>query len=168
MVSTHMGYGFIFAYFLIFLLGIFSPSSSEIVSLNILLVMFGFIGGLIPDIDRWESIGLSHRKTLHYPLGYGLLATILLALNYFIFSIWNIAFSCLLLGAWLHSIMDIFDGFWAEDINKGVYEHITRKWIRALNWVHFATTREWILQSFSSVATIAISPQLHNLYSYSG
>jgi len=60
----------------------------------------------------------------------------------------------------LHSFMDVFDGFWAEDPNKGVYEHITRRWIRALNWVPFASLWEWSLQSLSSVLVIAISPQL--------
>lgn len=171
MVSTHMGYGFIIAYLLTLFweIFLFPISSFEIASFNVLFVLLGLIGGLFPDIDRLEQFGLSHRKTLHYPAGYGLLATILIVLSYFHnFSIWTIGFSCFLSGAWLHSFMDIFDGFWAEDINKGVYEHITKRWIKALNLVPFASLQEWSLQSLSGVFAIAISPQLHELSSYSG
>lgn len=171
MVSTHMGYGFVLAYLLTLFWErfLFPTSSFEITSFNICFVLLGLIGGLFPDIDRWEQLGLSHRKTLHYPAGYGLLAIILIVLNYFYnFSIWAIGFSCFLSGAWLHSFMDIFDGFWAEDINKGVYEHITKRWIKALNLVPFASLWEWSLQSLSGVFAIAISPQLHELSSYSG
>jgi hypothetical protein len=174
MVSTHMGYGFISAYFLAILLEkfLFPQSSSEIASLNVLLVLLGLIGGAFPDVDRLEQFGfLSHRKTLHYMAGYGLLAIILIALGYFAplnLRLWIIGLSCFLVGAWLHSFMDIFDGPWAEDINKGVYEHLTRRWLRALNWIPFASLQEWSLQSFSIVLAIGISPQLESLFAIPG
>lgn len=164
-----MGYGFVVAYFLTLSLRFFLPSSYyPMEPLIVLFVLLGLVGGFFPDVDRWEKFGLSHRKTLHYPIGYGLLAVITVALKYLEnFSIWLFGLSCFLVGAWLHSFMDIFDGFWI-DIEKGVYEHITGKWIKPLDWVPFATTREWSLQLLSSVFVIAISPQLPMLESLSG
>ena len=122
-------------------------------------------------MDRLEQFGFNHRKTLHYISGYGLLTIILIALGYLAplnLLIWIAGLSCFSAGAWLHSFMDVFDGFWAEDINKGVYEHLTRRWLRALNWIPFATLWEWSLQSFSMVFVIGISPQLESLFAIPG
>ncbi|MBS7626305.1 hypothetical protein KEJ51_04595 [Candidatus Bathyarchaeota archaeon] len=167
-----MSYGFVFAYILVLLLRfIFPYSSSGTSSLNVFFVLLGSAGGLFPDIDRLEQFGFSHRKTLHYIIGYVLLAIILIVLGYSLlhnFLTWIIGLSCFFAGAWLHSLMDIFDGFWAEDINKGVYEHLTRRWLKALNWIPFATLWEWSLQSFSMIFVIAISPQLGSLFAIQG
>lgn len=158
-----MGYGFVFAYGLTLLLGnvLFPIALPQIQPLTIIFVIVGLLGGAFPDVDRWQVDGLIHRKTFHYVLGYGFLAIATILIYYFDpFSIWILGFSCFFASAWLHSFMDIFDGFWEDDPNKGVYEHITRKWIRALNWVPFGSLWEWSLQWLSSVSVIAISPQL--------
>ncbi len=160
-----MGYGFVFSYVLILLLDKILPGSfSEIISYDVFFVLFGLGGGLLPDIDRLESLGFSHRKTLHYISGYIIAAILLIILEYFIdLTFWTIGFSCLFFGAWLHSVMDVFDGFWAEDPNKGVYEHITGGWIRALNMVPFASLWEWSLQWLSSIFVISVSPHLSGI-----
>ena len=168
MVSTHMGYGFVFAYVLSLLFGsvLFGGSSFDIVSLNVYFVLLGLLGGILPDVDRWEQVGFSHRKTLHYATGYGMLAIVLIASGYFL--VWIMGASCFFAGAWLHSFMDIFDGFW-NDPSKGVYEHFfIRRWIRALDWIPFASLREWSLQSFPAVLVIAVSPQLSAVVTISG
>ncbi len=92
-----------------------------------------------------------------------MLAIFLIILGYVVphgLVVWIIGSSCFFAGAWLHSFMDIFDGFWADDVNKGVYEHLTKRWIRALNWIPFASLQEWSMQAFSTVLVIGISPQL--------
>lgn len=165
MLSTHVGYGFVFAYGLSLLFGtvLFLGHSSEIVSLNVYFVLFGAIGGFLPDVDRWEQVGFSHRRTLHYVLGYGLLAIVFIAAGYVTprgFFPWVMGASCFFAGSWLHSFMDVMDGFWADDVNKGVYEHLRKRWIRARDWIPFARWQEWSLQSFSAVLVIAVSPQL--------
>lgn len=168
MASTHMGYGFIIAYFLILSSRFLIPSSNySMEAFHCLSVLLGLVGGFFPDIDRWEKFGLSHRKTLHYPIGYGLISIVTMVFGRLESSILLTGVSCFLAGAWLHSFMDIFDGFWV-DIEKGVYEHITGKWIKPLDWVPFATTREWSLQLLSSVFAIGISPQLQMLESLPG
>jgi uncharacterized membrane protein len=124
-----MGYGFVFAYFLTLLFGkvVFSANSADIVGLSVAFVICGFLGGLLPDVDRMEQLGFSHRKTLHYPVGYGLLAVLMIVLGYFTsFRIWTIGLACFFSGAWLHSAMDILDGFYLV-ADHGVFEHVTRR-----------------------------------------
>jgi hypothetical protein len=63
--------------------------------------------------------------------------------------------------------MDIFDGPWADD--EGVYEHLRDRWIRALNWVGFASLTEWILLTLTSVIlVIVISLRLPTLAEFPG
>lgn len=73
-------------------------------------------------------------------------------------SLLTAAASCFFAGAWLHSFMDIFDGPWADD--EGVYEHFRNRWIRALNFVPYASGPEWILLLISVVLVIVISLRL--------
>lgn len=160
-----MGYGFVLAYVLSSFSAIilFPAASSAILSLNVCFVLAGLAGGLLPDVDRLEQIGLSHRKSLHYVVGYGILSIVLMGLAFVVardLVVWMVALSCFFAGAWLHSFMDIFDGFWADDVNKGVYEHFRQRWIKALNWIPFADLREWSLQSLSTAVVLGISPQL--------
>jgi hypothetical protein len=173
MVSTHMGYGFVLAYLLSLFSStiLFPAASSVILSLNVCLVLAGLAGGLLPDVDRLEQIGLSHRKSLHYVVGYGILSILLMGVAFVVardYPVWMVGLSCFFAAAWLHSFMDIFDGFWADDVNKGVYEHLTHRWIKALNWIPFADLREWSLQSFSTAVVVGISPQLVALMTFPG
>ena len=166
-----MEFGFIFTFFLAQLIERIIPYSGieSLWALSAVFVLLGFFGGLIPDIDRLENIGFSHRKTLHYPIGYGLATILLIGIAYIIidFSFIILGFSCIFAGAWLHSVMDLLNGFY-ENPNHGVYEHITRKWIKPLNWIPFASLWEWSLQSLGAVAFIAISPILSQLLSIPG
>jgi len=52
MVSTHMSYGFVFAYFLSLLFAhiIFPYNLIEISSFNVYYAVFGLFGGIFPDI----------------------------------------------------------------------------------------------------------------------
>jgi hypothetical protein len=71
-----MGYGFVVAYLMYIILG---PLIGLIPQLSIpatILVVIGMFGGVLPDIDRWESLGLHHRRSLHYPVGYCLAAIV--------------------------------------------------------------------------------------------
>jgi len=167
MISTHMGYGFVISYLLLFILnhlGMLSPSLIASISI---LVISGAVGGIFPDIDRKEDWGLKHRQTLHYAIGYGALSALLFAIGLTNQSTPLFVASCFFAGAWLHSFMDIFGGWWGTP-HQSVYEHIRRKWFYAYNFVPFATDREWSLQSFSDVTALAISPSLPPLMSYPG
>jgi hypothetical protein len=111
-----MGYGFVVGYFVWLVVSHLFPGHSFAIW-GIYCVVAGLVGGAMPDLDRWESIGFSHRKTLHYPIGYGVLASAL-ALGLFLnspYSFWLILSSCFFAGAWAHALMDILDGPWEVD-----------------------------------------------------
>ena len=166
MVSTHMGFGFIISYAIILSLGYFGLESTLVAPVPI-LILIGLLGGAFPDVDRKEEWGLHHRQTLHFTIGYGVVAVLLLVLNAFYPSPFILACSCFFAGAWLHSVMDIFGGWWITP-KQSVYEHITRKWIRAFNFFPFAQEKEWSLQSFGNVIALVISPNLPPLLNQPG
>jgi hypothetical protein len=160
MISTHMAYGFVFAFALIFILAQAFPANSVTLSGSSgYFAILGALGGIIPDLDRMEQIGMTHRKTLHYAVGWGIITLLLIGVGYSIDLTWLVGFACLFSGAWLHSFMDIFDDFY-KDPKHGIYEHISRKWIRPFRWIPFASLREWSLQSFCMIGAMAISPFL--------
>lgn len=167
MATTHMGYGFLLAYLLTFLVDKTFSSSSSLASWSVCLVLAGLFGGAAPDIDRCLRCGFSHRKTFHYPVLPGLLAVasgLLWSCNYL--SILAALASCFFAGAWLHSLLDIIDGSWADD--QGVYEHLRGRWIRPLNWVHFASLTEWVLLAISAILVIFVSLRLPRLAWFPG
>ena len=158
--------GFLFAYFINLIVNKFTPILSVEIH-NTLIAIIGLCGGFIPDIDRYESIGFHHRRTLHYPICYGLISLLLSCLFYLFLSHIFLYLTCLFAGAWLHSFMDIFDGFWGEP-SKGVYNHITKKWIKAYNVIPFASDKEWSINFFTASITIGISPYLSPLMKIPG
>jgi hypothetical protein len=148
-----MAYGFVFAYVLIFILA-HATNSVTLLGSSGYFVILGAFGGIFPDLDRIEQLGMIHRKTLHYTVGWGVITLMLI-------SVGLVYFACFFSGAWLHSFMDIFDDFY-KDPNHGVYEHISRKWIKPLRYIPFASLWEWSLQSFSMICAVAILPLLFN------
>jgi hypothetical protein len=92
----------------------------------------------------------------------------MILLGYFTsFTIEVVGLACFLSGAWLHSAMDILDGFYMV-ADHGVFEHIIQKWIKPFNWIPYTSRQEWSVQALSTVAVIAISPFLSAIYSLSG
>ncbi|HYA21553.1 MAG TPA: metal-dependent hydrolase, partial [Thermoproteota archaeon] len=154
MTSTHMAAGFVLS-------GISYRILAQLFPYDVrpgLLLLFpyvlvaGLVGGLFPDLDRIdrEILGfrIIHRRTLHYIVAYacaGGMAAALLVLHPEQASILGPLFA-FLLSAWLHTVMDVFDGR-KKGTPGAVYEHITRKWIRGKEVIPFASTKEWILSS---------------------
>jgi len=167
-MSTHMAYGFVSGYLLTLLFAVVAPSSCSVVMpVTAFLALAGLVGGIIPDIDSLESLGFVHKKTCHFIVGY-LLAAVGLFIVAWLFlerRVWVLVLACVALGGWLHSFMDIFDGFRDRDPSQGIYEHLfVRRWLRSLNKVGFAGTWEWILQALAALGFIAISANLSQLF----
>lgn len=169
MMSTHMAYGFVPAYLLtLFFAVVVAPSSYPVIMpVTAFLALMGLLGGIIPDVDSLESLGFVHKKTCHFIVGY-LFAAIGLVVVAKLLPEWRVstlALACVALGGWLHSFMDIFDGFRDFDPNQGIYEHLfVRRWLPSLQKVAFAGTWEWILQAFAALGFIAISANLSQLF----
>jgi len=176
MATTHTCVGFVSSSIILWLLAFVGSSSiAEVMPLASVVVIFGAIGGFFPDIDRVEGrigfINIVHRKTLHFPLGYFLLALIMYVFSLYLYSDWRsvcwfaIAF---FIGAGLHSVMDILDGPRGIDPNEGVYEHLSHKWIRARDKIPFASLWEWIMYSFFGLGFILIAPFLPSFWNIQG
>jgi hypothetical protein len=98
----------------------------------------GFLGGVLPDVDLY----VGHRRTLHFPVYYSLLALpsagVLLA-----FPSQQTAFVALLLtAAAAHSVADAFGGGlelrpWEGTSTRAVYDHYHDRWIEPRRWVRY-------------------------------
>lgn len=121
MISTHIAYGFVFAFTFTSILARAFPANSVTLSGSSgYFVILSALGGIIPDLDRMEQFGMTHRKTLHYAVGWGIIVLLLIGVwGSMGLSIWLVGLACLFSGAWLHSFMDIFDDFY-KDITHGV------------------------------------------------
>jgi hypothetical protein len=136
-----------------------------------IFALVGLAGGLFPDIDQLEFWGppfirkyFTHKKTLHYLLGYLILGMILfiMALQNQS-SFWSLALACGSVGAGVHSVMDPFDGMRDDNPEQGIYEHLTGRWLPSLQLVVFAQMWEWVIQAFAAIWFIAISVHLSQL-----
>ncbi|AOW79348.1 hypothetical protein HTSR_0140 [Halodesulfurarchaeum formicicum] len=106
------------------------------------VTLLGFIaaaaGGVFPDLDLYAG----HRRTLHYPVYFGLAAVpaVLLALVVATPVAWALAL--FLLAAAAHSIMDAAGGGlelrpWRGRSQRAVYSHYHRRWLRPRRYVRY-------------------------------
>jgi hypothetical protein len=169
-----MAYGFVSAYLVSSLFAVSAAPSSQqtILGMSSLMAVAGMFGGILPDIDQLEFWGPSelrkyfvHKKTLHYISGYLAAAVVLLAAAVYLegFRGWALALACLCVAAWLHSVMDILDGWRDDNPTQGIYEHLTRRWLPSLRLILFAGTYEWVIQALAAVFFIAISAHISQM-----
>ena len=164
MVSTHMAAGFVTSGIGFRLIIELFPSDvrPRLFLLFPYVLAAGLFGGLFPDFDRIEGkldgITITHRKTLHFPFGYALLATAsVIALLVFSEEAWLLS-PCFafLLSAGLHSLMDIYDGL-PKKKPGAVYEHLTGRWIKGTMLIPFGSTREWVVYSALAIGFLSFS-----------
>ena len=98
----------------------------------------GFLGGILPDLDMYSG----HRKSLHYPVYYSILAFPALAIAGLAQSVTTVFISFFLVGAAVHSVADILGGGlelrpWEATSNRAVYNHYRNRWIAPRHWVRY-------------------------------
>lgn len=106
----------------------------------------GLLGGILPDLDMY----VGHRRTLHFPTGYSLLAlpTIILALVRPDPAL--VGFALLLASAALHCRMDRYGGGlelrpWEATSERAVYDHVLGRWHRPKRWIRYDGAPEDLL-----------------------
>ncbi|RZV11511.1 hypothetical protein BDK88_0390 [Natrinema hispanicum] len=126
------------------------------------LLLAAFLGGLAPDADLLAS----HRKTLHYPVGFS--AVTLLLFGAVLLTGW----SALLLptvavgAAALHAVSDVLGGSaerepWNPTMDTGVYNHVLGRWHRPRRYVRYSGAPEdfFVCLAFATVAvSSAVTP----------
>lgn len=98
----------------------------------------GLLGGIIPDLDMY----LGHRKTLHYPIYYSGLAIVVVPVSVLTPTTATIGLTSMLIGAAVHSVMDIFGGGlelrpWEATSSRAVYDHHRSQWLAPRRWVRY-------------------------------
>jgi len=173
-MSTHMAYGFVFAYLLAlaFVFGVAPWTYPVVMPVTAWFALAGLVGGFFPDIDELESRGpvrirkyFVHKKTLHYLSGYLIASLLFMVLTIFVtqYLILFLGLSCGCFAAWVHSIMDPLDGWRDDHPEQGIYEHVTRRWLPSLRLIMFAGMWEWVIQAAATIGFIAISANLSQL-----
>jgi len=90
----------------------------------------GALGGLFPDLDMY----VGHRRTLHYPVYYSILAGLAVPVAVLAPSSLTVGAAVFLLGAAVHSLSDIYGGGlelrpWEGTSDRAVYDHYREEWI---------------------------------------
>ncbi|WP_233752221.1 MULTISPECIES: metal-dependent hydrolase [Halostella] len=116
----------------------------------------GAAGGLFPDLD----LAGAHRKTLHYPVYYSVLAVPAVALAVLFPSALAVAAALFLVSAAVHSASDMFGGGlelkpWEATSDRAVYVHPTRTWIRPRRWVRYdGSPEDFVVGALFSVPAL--------------
>ncbi|MDY6770439.1 MAG: metal-dependent hydrolase [Candidatus Nanohaloarchaea archaeon] len=97
-----------------------------------ILALAGIIGGILPDLD----ILFQHRKTLHFPIFYSMIALLSTGGALWQPGTATTATATFITAAAIHSLMDIFGGDltqepWKQQGYRGVYDHVRQDWIHA-------------------------------------
>lgn len=89
------------------------------------------VGSVLPDLDMYAG----HRRTLHYPTAYSLLAVPAIVLAVWVPTLETLSIAFFLIGAAVHCQMDRFGGGlelrpWEERSERAVYDHVRGRWRR--------------------------------------
>jgi len=90
----------------------------------------GALGGLFPDLDMY----VGHRRTLHYPVYYSVIAVVAVGVAALAPTAATVAVAVFLLGAAVHSLSDIYGGGlelrpWEGTSDRAVYDHYRGRWV---------------------------------------
>ncbi|WP_226041760.1 metal-dependent hydrolase [Natrinema sp. DC36] len=118
----------------------------------------GLLGGILPDLDMY----VGHRKTLHYPVYYSVLAVAVAPFAVLVPTTVTIAATFLLLGAAVHSVMDIFGGGlelrpWEATSSRAVYDHRRGRWLAPRRWIRYDGAPEDLLLSLAIAVPLLIA-----------
>lgn len=118
----------------------------------------GLLGGILPDLDMY----IGHRKTLHYPVYYSVLGVAVVPFAVLLPTAATIAATFLLLGAAVHSVMDIFGGGlelrpWEATSSRAVYDHRRGRWLAPRRWVRYDGAPEDLLLSLGIAVPLLIA-----------
>lgn len=136
MTTTHAGMGATVGALLVPVAPALAPTAA----------LAGIAGGIVPDLD----VALEHRKSLHYPVGFSLLAVISGVAALLATGTATVAAFGFFVGAALHCTVEILGGGlaarpWIADDDRGVYEHLTGSWIPPRRWIRYDGAPEDLL-----------------------
>jgi len=98
----------------------------------------GFVGGVLPDLDLYAG----HRRSLHYPSGYTLLAIVVSIAAVLLRTQLVVSLAFLFIGGAAHCRMDRYGGGlelrpWEKTSEKAVYDHVRGRWRTPKRWIRY-------------------------------
>ena len=108
----------------------------------------GLAGGILPDLDLYAG----HRKTLHYPVWYSVLAVGVAGAALVQPTTLTVGAAVLLAAAASHCLADVFGGGlelrpWEQTSEQAVYDHYRGRWLAPRRWVRYDGAPEDLLLS---------------------
>lgn len=96
------------------------------------------LGSVFPDLDLYAG----HRRTLHYPTVYPVLAGVAAVAAFLLGTALAAGVAAFLLGAAAHCRMDRYGGGlelrpWEGNSKKAVYDHVRGRWRRPKRWIQY-------------------------------
>jgi hypothetical protein len=115
-----------------------AAASLAVPELGALAVVAAAAGGVFPDLDLYAG----HRKTLHFPVYYPVMASAAGAALLVSSSPWLWAVTLFLVAAAAHALMDAFGGGlelrpWRGTSEKAVYSHFHDRWVAPRRWIRY-------------------------------
>jgi hypothetical protein len=117
----------------------------------------GAAGGILPDLDLLAA----HRKTLHFPVYYSVLAVPAVAVAAVAPSTATVAAALFLVSAAVHSASDAFGGGlelkpWEGTSDRAVFVHPTNTWVRPRRLIRYdGSPEDFALGALISVPALA-------------
>lgn len=98
----------------------------------------GILGGVFPDLD----VAAEHRRTLHFPAYYVVVAVPSVVVAVLVTEAITVAVATFLVAAAVHSLSDVFGGTpdadpWNATTEHAVYLHARGTWLRARQWIRY-------------------------------
>lgn len=118
-----------------------------------------FLGGVAPDADAFAA----HRRTLHYPAGYSVFATCLVAAHALVPSR-PLLLVCVAVGsAAVHSLSDVLAGGverepWNPTSDRAVYNHLAGRWHRPRRYVRYSGAPEDLALAAACAVVAVVAP----------
>ena len=104
------------------------------------------LGSVLPDLDMYAG----HRRSLHYPTGYTIVAAPAAVIAGVLRTPLSVAVAFLLVGAALHCRMDRYGGGlelrpWEATSDRAVYDHARGRWRSPKRWIRYDGAPEDVL-----------------------
>lgn len=117
----------------------------------------GLVGGLVPDLDMFAD----HRRTLHFPVGFGVVGLPTLAAGVVLGAPLVLALGVGLVAAWCHSVMDVFGSArelrpWDRTSDEAVYNHVLGRWHAPRRFVYDGSPGDLLLCTVLALVVIRV------------